>query len=211
VHYRKTGSRDARRKPWQVPGSTFWAWGTQCLARRALEALLSHPGAPTADVLPLLLQGRCDLADSEAFRSLEIAIRDAAGLGAEPIGTDLAARAFHPPNGEVTDLQAEAGERQALMNLMTGALGSYKNSQSHRHVGLEAAEARGDDSARVSPPDNRRLSPPAFVNSALPTCKIRSPEPEIQHRLSVNLTELYFDVAYRRPLQPCTNDHDRCQ
>jgi hypothetical protein len=28
------------------------------------------------------------------------------------------------------------------MNLMTGALGSYKNPQSHRHVGLEAAEAR---------------------------------------------------------------------
>jgi uncharacterized protein (TIGR02391 family) len=94
------------------------------------------------DVLPFFLQGRFDTAVFEAFRRLEIAIRDAAALGDEWIGTRLAARAFNPDDGPLTDKAAEAGERQALMNLMTGALGSYKNPQSHRHVGLGAPEAR---------------------------------------------------------------------
>lgn len=94
------------------------------------------------DVLPLFLQGRYDLAVFEAFHLLEINIRDAAGLGADLIGTGLAARAFHPQQGPLTDQAAEGGERQALMNLMTGSLGSYKNPQSHRHVGLDASEAR---------------------------------------------------------------------
>jgi uncharacterized protein (TIGR02391 family) len=94
------------------------------------------------DVLPLFLQGRYDLAVFESFHLLEIGIRDAAGLGAELIGTALASRAFHPQTGPLTDMNAEPGERQSLMNLMTGALGSYKNPQSHRHVGLEASEAR---------------------------------------------------------------------
>jgi uncharacterized protein (TIGR02391 family) len=95
-----------------------------------------------ADVRPLFLQGRYDLAVFEAFHRLEIAIRSRAGLGDELIGTKLAARAFNPEDGPLTDNDAEPGERQALMNLMSGALGSYKNPQSHRHVGLDAPEAR---------------------------------------------------------------------
>jgi uncharacterized protein (TIGR02391 family) len=95
-----------------------------------------------ADVRPLFLQSRYDLAVFEAFHRLEIGIRDAAGLGNDLIGTKLAARAFNPDDGPLTDTATEAGERQALMNLMCGALGSYKNPQSHRHVGLDAQEAR---------------------------------------------------------------------
>lgn len=94
------------------------------------------------DVRPLFLQGRYDLAVFEAFHRLEISIREAANLGAELVGTKLASRAFHPDNGPLTDKKAEAGERTALMSLMSGALGSYKNPQSHRHVGLDASEAR---------------------------------------------------------------------
>lgn len=94
------------------------------------------------DVLPLFLQGRYDLAVFEAFHRLEINIRDAAKLGDELIGTKLASRAFHTETGELTDTDADGGERQGLMHLMCGALGSYKNPQSHRHVGLDATEAR---------------------------------------------------------------------
>jgi uncharacterized protein (TIGR02391 family) len=83
-----------------------------------------------------------DTAVFEAFKLLEVAIRDAAALGQDLLGTRLAARAFHPDTGELTAPGDEAGERQALMNLMTGALGSCKNPQSHRHVGVDAAEAR---------------------------------------------------------------------
>jgi uncharacterized protein (TIGR02391 family) len=94
------------------------------------------------DVRPLFLQGRYDLTVFEAFHRLEIAIREASALSNELLGTKLAARAFHPEDGPLTDTGADAGERQALMNLMSGALGSYKNPQSHRHVGLDASEAR---------------------------------------------------------------------
>lgn len=73
---------------------------------------------------------------------LEVSIRQVAGLGNECIGAKLTTRAFHPEDGLLTDKTAEPGERQALMNLMAGAIGSYKNPQSHRHVGLEASEAR---------------------------------------------------------------------
>jgi len=95
-----------------------------------------------SDVRPLFLQGRYDLAVFESFHRLEISIREAANLGDELVGTKLASRAFHPQNGPLTDKKAEAGERTALMSLMSGALGSYKNPQSHRHVGLDASEAR---------------------------------------------------------------------
>lgn len=113
----------------------------QMLAAQELPENFVHSSF-VGDVLPLFLQGRYDLSLFEAFHLLEINIREAAALGAELIGTGLAARAFHPQQGPLTDQAAEGGERQALMNLMTGALGSYKNPQSHRHVGLDASEAR---------------------------------------------------------------------
>lgn len=118
--------------------------------RAGLSALIAAEELPEhflhehllTDARPLYLQRRYDLAVFDAFHKLEVAIREAAGLGAESIGTKLTAKAFNPEDGPLTDKQAESGERQALMNLMTGAIGSYKNPQSHRHVGLDSIEAR---------------------------------------------------------------------
>lgn len=111
------------------------------LAARELPEHFLHPSF-ARDIIPLFLQGRYDLAVFEAFHRLEISIREASRLGDDLIGTSLAARAFHPQTGPLADQNAEAGERQALMNLMAGSLGSYKNPQSHRHVGLQGPEAR---------------------------------------------------------------------
>lgn len=108
---------------------------------RELPDEMLHPSLRT-NSLNLYRQGRYDTAVFEAFKTLEVSIRDTSGLGNELVGTKLASRAFNPEDGELTDKQAEVGERHALMNLMCGALGSYKNPQSHRHVGVEAAEAR---------------------------------------------------------------------
>jgi uncharacterized protein (TIGR02391 family) len=94
------------------------------------------------NVRPLFLQSRFETAVFEAFKSLEVAIRNAAKLGYDMIGTQLASRAFNPEDGVLTDKNVEKGERVALMNLMTGALGSYKNPSSHRRVEIAAEEAR---------------------------------------------------------------------
>lgn len=108
---------------------------------RELPAELLHPSLQ-GNSLNFYRQGLYDTAVFEAFKTLEVSIRNASGLGNELVGTKLAGRAFNPESGELTDQDAEAGERQALMNLMCGALGRYKNPQSHRHVGVEASEAR---------------------------------------------------------------------
>lgn len=43
-------------------------------------------------------------------------------------------RAFHIQNGPLTDTSLVESEREALVNLFAGAIGSYKNPTSHRHV-----------------------------------------------------------------------------
>ncbi|WP_269218867.1 TIGR02391 family protein [Brevundimonas vesicularis] len=90
------------------------------------------------------LRGDYDVAVFQSMKALEIAVREAAGLDAGMLGVKLARAAFNPQNGPLTDPEVEDGEKQARMDLFAGALGSYKNPQSHRHVALddpsEAAE-----------------------------------------------------------------------
>jgi uncharacterized protein (TIGR02391 family) len=85
-------------------------------------------------------RGEPDVAVLQAFKHLEVEVREAAGLPPEMIGVALMRRAFKPdPDapGPLTDQNAEAGERQSRMDLFAGAIGSYKNPQSHRHVNLD--------------------------------------------------------------------------
>jgi len=131
---------------WYVPTSR----GREIRDHRELRQLISNQELPETllhcelltNVRPLFLQSRFETAVFEAFKALEVAIRIASKLGADMIGVQLASRAFHPEDGPLTDKYAERGERVALMNLMTGALGSYKNPASHRRVAISAEEAR---------------------------------------------------------------------
>jgi uncharacterized protein (TIGR02391 family) len=119
-------------------------------SRQGLRELISNQELPEeflhAELLvnarPLFLQSRFDTAVFEAFKSLEVSIRNASKLGHDLVGVQLASRAFHSEDGPLTDKAAEKGERVALMNLMIGALGSYKNPASHRKVDVSAEEAR---------------------------------------------------------------------
>jgi uncharacterized protein (TIGR02391 family) len=137
------------------PGAnSSWDWitplGREVHDRNGLQALLSSQELPEQllhptlliDVRPLFLQRRFDTAVFEAFKALEVAVRFAAGYGPEKIGVSLMSAAFHPENGPLTDRGLEQGERVALQQLMTGAIGSYKNPSSHRKVELGADEAR---------------------------------------------------------------------
>jgi uncharacterized protein (TIGR02391 family) len=94
---------------------------------------------------------RNDLDDAvfAAFKAVEIAVREAGKYAATDLGPDLMRRAFDPSDtpkdnrGRLTDLKHPPAEREALMHLFAGAIGSYKNPHSHRTVNLEdLAEAQ---------------------------------------------------------------------
>jgi uncharacterized protein (TIGR02391 family) len=80
------------------------------------------------------MRGEFDAAVFPAMKAVEVAVRDAAGLAADLLGTKLMRKAFDPAKGPVTDAQAELGEREALSALFAGAIGCYRNPHSHRHV-----------------------------------------------------------------------------
>jgi uncharacterized protein (TIGR02391 family) len=86
------------------------------------------------------MRGEYDTAVFQAFRELEVTIREYGGFSADDFGVALAQKAFGE-RGPLTDRTAPAGERVALLNMMAGALGSYKNPHSHRKVQLSAVDA----------------------------------------------------------------------
>jgi uncharacterized protein (TIGR02391 family) len=119
------------------PRRTF---GTRRIPKDAL-----HP-AIQEDVWSLYHRGKYDSAVFEAMKAVEVAVREAGQLPGSLLGVKLMRAAFAPaPNaGPLADTAMEAGEQVARMELFAGAIGSYKNPQSHRHVALddpdEAAE-----------------------------------------------------------------------
>lgn len=80
---------------------------------------------------------RCeyDVAVFQALKAVEVYVREAGGFGTDLLGVKLMREAFKE-NGPLADPSAEPGERQARMELFAGAMGSYKNPQSHRDVNL---------------------------------------------------------------------------
>jgi uncharacterized protein (TIGR02391 family) len=89
-------------------------------------------------------RGKFDTAIFEAFREVEIAIRDAAEFEQHDHGVAMVRRAFHKDTGPLTDRSVDDGEREATSALFAGAIGSYKNPNSHRHVGREDVAEAGE-------------------------------------------------------------------
>ena len=87
-------------------------------ARRIPKETL-HP-VIREDVWALYHRGKYDTAVFEAMKAVEVAVRDAAGLSAQDIGTGLMRKAFAPDDGALTDLTAERAERDARAHLFAG-------------------------------------------------------------------------------------------
>jgi len=103
---------------------------------RLLPKEILHP--KIADVVwGAFMRGEFDGAAFHAMKGVEVSVRTAAGFGTELVGVRLMRAAFSPDNGPLTDMTAEAGERQGRMDLLAGAIASYKNPHSHRDVNLE--------------------------------------------------------------------------
>jgi hypothetical protein len=92
-------------------------------------------------------------------KAVEVAVREAAGLGARDIGKDLMRKAVEVNGGPLTDMEVEPAERQARSDLFAGAIGSYNNPHSHRNAALDDPdEGRRDHHAREPSPTDRRCA-----------------------------------------------------
>jgi len=83
------------------------------------------------------MKGDYDTAVFKAFLTLEDLVRKRAQLGDEQIGVPMMRKAFHAHTGPLTDKTEHEGEREALMHLMAGVMGRFKNPTSHKFPGLK--------------------------------------------------------------------------
>lgn len=105
------------------------------LPKRLLHSLLVE------DVWLLFSRGHYHQAVLQAFKAVEVAVRNAGGYPAASYGVDLMRQAFHAARGPLTDVNQLLSEREAAAHLFAGAIGLYKNPQSHRNVLVTADEA----------------------------------------------------------------------
>lgn len=88
------------------------------------------------------VRGALDTAVFQAFKEVEVAVREASRLDPTDVGVPLMRKAFDSDQGPLTDKSLIKPERQALAHLFAGAIGYYKNPQSHRPVAIsDPAEA----------------------------------------------------------------------
>lgn len=85
----------------------------------------------------LLESGEFESAVLQAFKCIEIGIREMIGADSDEIGIKLIRRAFNPENGALTNYNLPMPEREAFSNYIAGAFGFYKNPCSHRDVTLD--------------------------------------------------------------------------
>jgi len=95
-------------------------------------------------VKPTFIRGDYDTAVFQAFKEVEIRVRNKAGMTDKDIGVPLMRKAFGPPAGPLVDRKADSGEQSAKMELFAGAIGTYKNPSSHRDVELSDPKEAAD-------------------------------------------------------------------
>ncbi len=93
------------------------------------------------DVWSNFLRDKYDTAILEAFKEVEVAVRNAGGYTEADYGVDMMRKAFHADNGPLRDQNQLKPEREATAHLFAGAIGRYKNPSSHRNVPVTAEEA----------------------------------------------------------------------
>lgn len=81
------------------------------------------------------VSGNFQQAVAEAFRVVEVRVRDASGL--EGIGVPLMREAFNVDTGPLRSEATDRGEREALPHLFAGAFGWVRNPASHRDAPVD--------------------------------------------------------------------------
>ena len=102
---------------------------------------LLHP-VIAQKVYSAFLRGEYDTAIFQAYREVEVAVREAGGNSQSEVGISLMRAAFNVPQGPLTDKITVAAEQQSMSDLFAGAIGLFKNPASHRsQSGIEPAAA----------------------------------------------------------------------
>jgi uncharacterized protein (TIGR02391 family) len=118
--------------------------GRQIVDRAGLESYRRSDLLPRHLLHPVIAQkvwsafirGEYDTAVFQSFKEIEVSVRTAGGFTASDIGEKLMRKAFDVNSGPLTDQSLPEAERLALQHLFVGAIGSYKNPQSHRDVSI---------------------------------------------------------------------------
>ena len=84
-------------------------------------------------------RGEFDVAIFQAMKAVEVAVQNSHNFQANLFGVKLMREAFNVDKGPLTDLALEVPEREALLALFAGAIGWFKNPQSHKNVGVSDA------------------------------------------------------------------------
>ena len=105
------------------------------LPRRLLHPRLAQK------VWASFLRGDYDTAVFQAFKEVEVRVREVSSFADTDIGVVLMRKAFELEKGPLSDTSAPKPEQEALAHLFAGAIGSYKSPHSHRTVNIEAGEA----------------------------------------------------------------------
>lgn len=105
-----------------------------------LPKKLLHP-VIAQKVYHLFLRGDYDTGIFQAYKEVEVAVRDAGGYTAADYGVDLMRKAFNVDSGPLVDQSQSKPEREATAHLFAGAIGLYKNPHSHRNVPVTVEEA----------------------------------------------------------------------
>ena len=101
---------------------------------------LLHP-VMVDKVWHLFLRGSYDTAVFQAFKEVEVAVRNAGEYTEEDCDAELMEKAFNPKTGNLTQSTQTEGEKQGILDLFKGAMGMYKNPISHQDVNFTAKEA----------------------------------------------------------------------
>ena len=104
------------------------------LPRQQLHLRIAHKGWAT------FLRREYDTAVFQAFREVEVRVREAGQFAEADYGASLMRDAFRK-GGPLRDNSAPESEEDSLSHLFAGAMGYFKNPSSHRNVSIEPREA----------------------------------------------------------------------
>lgn len=105
-----------------------------------LPSTLVHPDIIDKS-FDLLAKGQFESAVLQAYKQIEIRIREKSNLPNDEYGVNLIRKAYNPESGILTDSKLPIAERQAFSNYIAGAYALFKNPVSHRNVQMDFFDA----------------------------------------------------------------------